>query len=456
MTHVRMLNKIGYAAGDLGISISYFAVGFFFMYYLTDVVGMAPLLAGTVIFIGKLWDGANDPLIGILNDRTKSRHGRKRAYIIFGAIPFAISFLLLWMIPSSVDQWFQFILATMSFLFFATAYSFVAVPYMALVPIMTHDYDERTQITGIRAILSTTGTILGGGVALLVSSFSDKIVGLRTMAFGFAALLAICLFIAAQSVKGMEARYGTESVNASVKLSQYFALFKEKNVLILLIFKFLGAIATGCLIASIPYFARHILANVGSSTYGVVIYTAATALLIPIWNRLTHLFDKRRLLLIGNGLGAVVLLAIGLLMKGGYIFTFYIGCGLLGAVTSAYLLIPYSLVPDLVDFHRHKTGERHESVFFGLWMTIHQIGLAIAGLLLGVLLSVGGYQSNSAVQTDSAILAIRLAFGLIPGIFLLSAALVLQKYGITRKVYQEIQQELQCLGSKTSLKMHQE
>lgn len=90
----------GYAAGDLGISIAYFAVGFFFLFYLTDLVGLSPAVAGTVVLIGKLWDGVNDPIIGVLVDRTRSRHGRKRAYLLYGAVPFALSFIALWWLPA--------------------------------------------------------------------------------------------------------------------------------------------------------------------------------------------------------------------------------------------------------------------------------------------------------------------------------------------------------------------
>jgi len=449
---MQIRKKIGYATGDLGISISYFAVGFFFMFYLTDIVGMAPLLAGTVILIGKIWDGINDPLMGILSDRTKSRFGRKRVYILFGSIPFAISFVLLWIIPAAINEWVQFALATTSLLIYATAYSVVAVPYMAMVPVMTGDYNERTQITGLRAILSTMGTILGGGVALLVSSASDETLGLRTMAIGFAAFTFVSLLIAACSVKGVEQIRGSDTQIVDISLARYIALPKERNVLILLIFKFLGAIATGCLMASIPYFAVHILGSPGTSTYGVAIYAGMSALLIPVWNKLTHLFDKRRLLLIANSLGAILLLAIGLLMKEGFSLPFFAGCAMLGIFMSAYLFIPYSLVPDLVDYYHHKTGERHESVFFGLWMTVHQLGIAVAGFILGAFLSVYGYEGNASAQSDSALLGVRLAFGLIPGFFLVLAALVLHKYGITRTVYQRIKAELAEKNNSGTLK----
>ena len=435
-------NKVGYAVGDMGISISYFAVGFFFMYYLTDIVGMDPLLAGMAFFIGKLWDGVNDPLMGILSDRTRSRHGRKRVYILFGALPLALSFVLLWMVPLGINQWLQFALATLSLTLYATAYTVVVVPYMALVPVMSSDYDERTQITGLRAVLSTFGTILGGGVAMLVSSFSDEALGLRTIAVAFGSFTLVSLLVASRSVKGVEDTVDEDAAITDFDLPRYLALVKERNVLILLALKFLGAIATGSLSAALPYFAEHVLGDEGKSTIGLAIYVAVSAMFIPVWNKLAQRADKRRLLLIGNCASALVLLAIGLTAQGDSALVFYLGCVLLGIVMSSYLLIPYSLVPDLVDFYEHKTGERHESVFFGLWMTVHQLGISFAGLILGVSRSVMGYRGDAAVQTDSALQAVRLAFGVPPGLFFVLAALVVQKYGVTREVYQRARAEL--------------
>ena len=436
---MRMQKKIGYSIGDFGISISYFVVGFFFMYYLTDIVGLAAWAAGTVIFIGRFWEGLANPLIGIVNDRVRSHLGAKRLFVLFGAIPFAVSFVLLWLIPASAGEWGKFTLATLSMLLYSTAYTLVVVPYMALVPAITDDYDERTQITGLRAILSTAGIVVGGGAALFISSFSDETFGLRVMAVTFGILAALSLLIAARSVKGSEKIV----CNPPTRLNwgTYLGLFKQRNTVILLAFKFLGAIATGCLMASIPYFAKHILTDTESSTYGVAIYTISSALLIPAWYRLTHRFDKRRLLLVANTFGAIILFGVAFLVNSGDNPLFFLGCGLLGTVTSAYLLIPYSLVPDLVDFYKNATGEKCESVYFGLWMTTHQIGIAFSGLLLGFFLGILGYSGSLDVQTDSALLGVRLAFGLIPGVFLVLAALVLQKYGITRGIYQQLRRD---------------
>jgi GPH family glycoside/pentoside/hexuronide:cation symporter len=440
---MKMRQKIGYALGDMGISISYFAVGFFFMYYLTDIVGMAPLIAGMAFFVGKLWDGVNDPLMGILSDRTRSRFGRKRVYILFGALPFAVSFVLLWMIPINAPEWLKFVLAAASLTLYATTYTAVVVPYMALVPVMTDDYDERTQITGLRAIMSTFGTILGGGAAMLLSSFADQVFGLRTITISFGLFTLISLLIASQSVRDTEDSAAPRVAIMEFSLRRYLAVVKERNVLVLLVLKFLGAIATGSLSAALPYFAEHVLGDQGKSTVGLAIYVAVSALVIPAWSRLTRRFDKRRLLLIGNSLSALVLLSIGLFVQAGDLLFFYLGCVLLGLAMSSYLLIPYSLVPDLVDYYDHKTGERHESVFFGLWMTAHQLGISLAGLILGTSLDIFGYRGGVAVQTASAIWAVRLSFGILPGLFLILAALVLQRYQVTREVYQQVRVELE-------------
>ncbi|MDH5373566.1 MAG: MFS transporter, partial [Acidimicrobiia bacterium] len=232
--------KIGYAVGDLGLSIAYFAVGFFFLFYLTDVVGLSASVAGSVVLIGKLWDGVNDPLIGVLSDRTRSRHGRKRVYLLYGAIPFAISFGLLWWLPLDASQAVTFILACAAILFFATAYSVVAVPYMAMVPVMTVDYDERTQVIGFRAMFSSFGTITGGGIALLVSDEDGVASALQGISIGFGIFCALAILVAAASIKGLEARNDADI--SRVPFRRYVALAREPNVSTLLWFKLLGAV----------------------------------------------------------------------------------------------------------------------------------------------------------------------------------------------------------------------
>lgn len=430
---------LGYAAGDLGISLAYFAFGFFFLFYLTDVVGLSASLAGVVVLIGKLWDGVNDPLIGVLSDRTRSSRGRKRVYLLYGSVPFAISFAALWWIPSNTSTTTTFILATILVLVFATTYSLVGVPYQALVPVMTSDYDERTRLVGFKAVFSAVGTIVGGGIALAVSSAVGVESALRTMAIAFGLFGGATLLLAARAVRPID----VDTVEITpVPLRRYVAVAFEHNVSTLLGHKVLGAVATGTLTAVLPFFALHVVGSGMAASISLAVYTIVAASCVPLWRRATRRIDKRRLILLSNSAAALLLLGIGLLSRSSSLGLFVAGSAMLGAVMSAYVLIPPSLVPDLVDWYEFERHERHESVFFGLWMTVHQLGLGIAGLLLGVFLDVFGYVGGAETQTASAVLGVRLAFALIPGTFLVLAALLLRRYQITRDLLEQAMAEL--------------
>lgn len=421
---------LGYAVGDLGISLAYFAVGFFFLFYLTDVVGLSASLAGVVVLIGKLWDGINDPLIGIMSDRTRSARGRKRVYLLYGAVPFAVSFVLLWWIPTDASTGVTFGIATAVLLLFATTYSLVGVPYQALVPVLTTDYDQRTRLVGFKAIFSAVGTILGGGIALVVGKEVGVATGIRIMAAGFAVFCCLTLLVAARSVRSLGNEQAVEIT--PVPLRRYVALALEPNVSTLLGFKVLGAVATGVLTAVLPFFAEHVVGSTTAASISLAAYTLTAAALVPVWNRLTHRADKRRLMLWSNAAAAVMLGVIGLLASTDSLAVFIGGSALLGAAMSGYMLIPPSLVPDLVEWYEYERGERHESVFFGLWMTVHQLGLGVAGLILGLFLDIFGYVGGADTQSPEAVQGVRLAFALIPGTFLVLAALLLQRYRVTR------------------------
>ncbi|MBN2177079.1 MAG: MFS transporter [Demequinaceae bacterium] len=437
-------SRAGYASGDLGISIAYFAFGFFFLYYLTDLVGLPPAVAGVVLFIGKLWDGVNDPLIGALSDRTRSRHGRKRVYLLYGAVPFGVSFAVLWWIPATASEGAKVALATALVLVFATTYSFVGVPYQALVPVISGDYDERTRLVGFKAVFSAFGAILGGIIALVLSDGEDMTSTLRLMAFVFAVLITVLVLVAAFATR-RTAHDDTHPI-APVPLADYVRLAVEPNVAILLGYKALGAVATGVMTAALPFFAKYVVGDGTLSTYSLAIYTIVGGGLVAVWVRLARRYDKRRLVLVSNTAAGMILIAIALLTSSDASVVFLVGSALLGAAMSAYLVLPPSLVPDLVDWYEHTSGTRHESVFFGLWMTVHQLGLGMAALVLGLVLQWSGYVQDADVQSSEAVTGVRLAFGLIPAVFLVLAALVLQRYRITRERLAEAQAALAASG----------
>jgi GPH family glycoside/pentoside/hexuronide:cation symporter len=424
-----------YAGGDLGLSIAYFAVGFFFLFYLTDLVGLPPAVAGTVILIGKIWDGVNDPLIGVLVDRTRSRRGRKRSFLLFGAAPFGLSFAVLWWIPSNLSVLTAAVIVAILFLAFATTYSLVGVPYQALVPTITLDYDERTRLVGLKAILSAVGAVLGGVIALAVSAQTDVQTALRLLALAFGLAITSTTLLAARSVRPYIAQ---DTVDIEpVPLARYVAILTERSVAVLMAYKVVSAVATGVLTAALPFFALHVVGSTSTATFALAAYTIAGAASVPLWSRLTHRRDKRRLMLVSSVAASAVLLTVGLVVSAGSTATFILGSGILGIAMSAYLVIPPSFVPDLVEWYQWRRGERHESIFFGLWMSTHQLGVGLAAFILGLCLSASGYVSGANIQSPTALLGVRLAFALVPAVFMIAAAILLQAYAVTRSLMHE-------------------
>ncbi len=218
----------------------------------------------------------------------------------------------------------------------------------------------------------------------------------------------------------------------TVPVARYFRMLTERSVATLMGYKVLAAVATGCLTASLPYFADTVVGSASTSTIALAGYTAVGAAMVPVWTRLSRRIDKRHLMLTSSGLATVLLLAIGFLASGGTSLVFVVGAALLGAAMAAYLVIPPSLVPDLVEWYEYQRGERHESVFFGLWMTVHQIGIGLAGFVLGVCLTAFGYVGDADAQTAEAVLGVRIAFAVVPAVFLVGSALLLQRYAATR------------------------
>ena len=153
--------KAAYAVGDLGNSAGPGTiVPFWYLYFLTDVARLDPALTGLSILVGKVWDAINDPLVGVLSDRTRSRWGRRRPYLLFGAVPFGVTFALLWIVPPIKNELLLAAYFALTYILFDTAFTFVGCPYSALTPELSLDHDERTSLLTYRMFVSIVAGLL--------------------------------------------------------------------------------------------------------------------------------------------------------------------------------------------------------------------------------------------------------------------------------------------------------
>ncbi|MBN1121136.1 MAG: MFS transporter [Anaerolineae bacterium] len=160
--------KLFYGMGDVGLSLTSTILGLYFLIYLTDVVGIEPGIAGIAIFIGRSWDYINDPIFGYLSDRTRTRWGRRRPFLLFGPIPYALTFVMLWWRPPVESMALLAVYYALAYVFYDTAATLIYMPYFALTPELTSDYDERTSLTSYRMFFSILGSLIAFSVPTMI------------------------------------------------------------------------------------------------------------------------------------------------------------------------------------------------------------------------------------------------------------------------------------------------
>ncbi|UCH11253.1 MAG: MFS transporter, partial [Fidelibacterota bacterium] len=167
--------KFSYGIGDTGFSLTTTIIGVYFLIFMTDVVGLSPGLAAIAIFIGRSWDYINDPLFGHLSDRTRTRWGRRRPYLLLGALPLAITFTMLWWRPPWDSSLYLVLYYAGAYVLFDAAATMMYMPYFALTPELTSDYDERTSLTTYRMFFSIFGSLVAFTVPLImIGSFHPE------------------------------------------------------------------------------------------------------------------------------------------------------------------------------------------------------------------------------------------------------------------------------------------
>jgi GPH family glycoside/pentoside/hexuronide:cation symporter len=198
---LRTNTKVFYGIGDLGNAVVNSAIQFFLMKFYTDGALILPALAGNALLIGKIWDAVNDPIFGWITDKTKSRFGKRRVFMLFGAIPLAISIALLWYVPL-LDRVWTFIWIAVTFTLFDTLWTMTNIPYYALTSELTDDYDERSSLTTYRMVMAVPAYLVGAAVTpAIVGLFALQRTGYAFIGIAYGVLAAVALLISATGIR---------------------------------------------------------------------------------------------------------------------------------------------------------------------------------------------------------------------------------------------------------------
>jgi GPH family glycoside/pentoside/hexuronide:cation symporter len=433
--------KIGFGAGEFSSSIFFTITSFWLMNFLTDEVRLSAALAGTALLVGKIWDAVIDPFIGHISDHTRSRWGRRRPYLLFFAIPFGAAFVVMFTNPGIEAQAGKFIWAMLAYVFFCTVYSFTNIPYNSLLPEISQDYNERTNISGYKQAFAVIGTILGAGAAMpIMALFAGRTAGYIGMSTIFGLLAALSLlvtFLSVREPKVVEQPKG-ESILKSLK-----DVFTNKPYLALLAAWFINSAAVAVMEAMLIYYYKYIFQDEGAVTLAMISLLVVTIAIIPFWVWLAKKLSKRTTYIIGMTLTltAVVLFAfladrVGTTWALGFMV-------LAGFGFAAHYVLPWTMAPDTIEYAYARSGVRREGVYYSVWTFVIALGGAFAGFLVGQVLDIFGYIPD-VIQTARSIQGIRLLIGPLPAVMILLGNLALAFYPIDRKRYEQIRAQIQA------------
>jgi len=440
------LTKILYGSGDTGFSLTTTIIVAYFAIFLTDVVGVSPAVAAAAFFIGRSWDYVNDPIVGYLSDRTRTRWGRRRPFLLFGALPFGLAFAMLWWRPPFQRDLLLAIYYAAAYVIFDTAATLVYMPYFALTPELASEYDERTSITTYRMFFSILGSLIAFTIPLLmIGSFRPENAGkVMTMGFVFGMASAMPLFLTFLGTRERKEFMAQEPPGLKDSLR---SVIKNPPFLLGLGIYLCTWISVDIAQAILLYFIKYCVLRENQSDLimGTIFVIAIFAL--PLWNWAARRWNKRIIYIAGIAFWAAVQMVIITLRPSTPLGLLLALCALAGIGVAAAHVLPWSILPDAIEWDEWKTGERHEGMFYSIVTLFHKVAASIAIPLVLLLLNAFDYQANVALQLPRAELAIRLITGPIPAVLLCLGILCAAFYPLTRERYQKIVEELESRRS---------
>ena len=433
--------RLGYGIGDIAICLYWSGVGLYLLYFYTDVVGISPSMAGLIYGIGMLWDALTDPFMGYIAERTRTKWGVYRPYLLFGNLPLALSFILLfWVPPFEGAMLFFFLLFTN--LLHRTCFTLVSVPFSSLTPRITSDSQERTNLTGFRMMGAQTGTNL---IALLAFPIIFWVGG-ENESLGFVVLASLAGLTAMAihaitfvTVKEPENDQGIERVGGSLSEA---ASAIGKNGPFWLVFSatLIVGITTIFFGNNLIYYTKYALDL--HEYQGTILFTSGIVafLSIPIWWAISNKLGKKITWLISSSITLTALMVFYIypitLLNELLVLVAFIGFG-----SGAGGILFWSMLPDTIEYGEVHTGVRSESSLYG-FMTFAQKGsIAFAIIILGVVLDAIGFQANE-IQSKNTIDDMKAIMTLIPSIGVAISLIIIYFYPIDAKMHKELLDQL--------------
>ncbi len=465
-----LATRLIYGSGTYGLSAFGMLRQIFYAIFLTDVVGLDSRLASIGALVGVIWDAINDPLVGMLSDRLKSRWGRRRPFLLIFAVPFALSNLVLWWAPSWASQWALAAYVTFAFMLNDTLGTLVAVPYTAMTAEITHDYDERTSLTSFRMffqLLASLSTAVAAP-AIVDASLARGLTqqqGYLIVASLFGGISIVPLILIFFFVHNhQESKPPGQPIPLIIAIRTAWLNIPFRIAVTLNMLNWLSAdivalvipyfllywIARGNLMATVNLFGLDL--SLEAAVLGLLMLVAILA--IPFWNWLSIRLGKRNTYLIGILPWILAYMALFLIQPGQVTWMLVISAVAGLGIATGYIL-PEAIFPDVIEWDELLNRRRQEGIYYGIKNFVRKISGALAFFLALQVLGWSGYQNpppgvTHFQQPESVLLAIRMLVGPVGALLLIGAAVSAWFYPLTRERHGRIRRLLAIRKSRKS------
>ena len=433
--------KISYGIGDFGFNLYWANISAFLLIFYTDVMGLAAGAVGTMMLVTKLVDAVTDPLMGAMADRTRTRWGRFRPYLLYAALPLAFAGVLTWTVPD-LDSGGRLLWAYATFTLMMFVYTVLSMPYSALSGVMTADSQQRTTLISFRFIAAFAGTTLVNWLTLDLVRWlgrGDEQLGwqLTMVLYG---VVAIATFVAVFA--NTRERIEPPPQQRSTMRQDVLDLLGNKPWLVLFVLALVIMVTIVMRSGSLVYYLKYYVSRPELTGLFLGSYSVALAIGAALTPLLTRLVDKRRLMMgLMAGVG-VISCAIYFVPKE-QIWVMFALNTLVGLLLGPKSPLAFSMYADCADYTEWKTGRRATALTFAAATFSQKLGGAVASAAIAWMLAAMGYIANQA-QSDASRLGIVLLLTVIPGVVALLAVWVMRAYPLNDAALAQIEAELQA------------
>lgn len=434
---VNLGRKVAYGLGDFGLGLLFLTASQFLLYYYTDVLGLSPSLAGWVFGAAVVWDALIDPIMGGIANRARSRWGRYRPFLLFAALPLALSWALIF-VPTGLGGWALIVFSLGAHLIFRTVYTIAAMPYLALSAAMTEDSGERSALAAFRLVFQAFAGVLAAFATLrLAETLGGGQMGwfLVALVYGAAAAAMMTLvFVAAREVS-----FG-EALKVRPTVAEMIRVLRANRPFWLVCGAFLiGSVGFVFFNKSLPYWVKY---GMGIDNFGPFLGVLAMGITftIPLWAWLTRRTSKRITFLAGSALSFAACVALWFAPETRSAWMPLVM--LLGAGNGGVILPSWAMMPDTVEYGEFRTGTRGEGAAFGFVSFVQKASLGLAAGALGEALSLIGYRANVA-QTPETLSSMKALMLGVPALFYLGAAAFIFFYPLDARTHGRLVKVLQ-------------